>query len=238
MADAGVSEGDRVLEIGAGLGSLTVALAAAGASVLAVELDRALLPPLREVAERLGVRVVAADAVTADWGGLLGDGAWKMVSNLPYNVAVPVVMRLLEEAPAVDPLVVMVQREVGERLAASPGEEAYGSVSARVAYRATASVMRRVPPNVFWPRPAVESVVVRLDRRPPPVDAPPDELFPLIEEGFRQRRKTMRNALVRLGLTAQAAETALTDCGLDPNVRAEALGLDAFACLAAKVPSG
>jgi 16S rRNA (adenine1518-N6/adenine1519-N6)-dimethyltransferase len=230
-----VEPGDQVLEVGAGLGSLTVALAAAGASVVAVELDRGMVPALLEVTAPLEVRVEQADAVTADWAAMLGDGSWKMVSNLPYNVAVPVVMRLLAEAPRVDPLVVMVQREVGERLAAGPGEAAYGSVSARVAYRTRASLVRRVPPNVFWPRPTVESVIVRLDRRPPPVSSPPESLFRVIEEGFAQRRKTMRNALVRLGLSGERAVRALADCGLPPNVRAEDLGLDAFDCLAKSV---
>lgn len=230
-----MGEGDRVLEIGAGLGSLTVALAGAGAEVLAIELDRGLVPALREVAEPLGVRVAVADAMAADWAAVLGSGPWAMVSNLPYNVAVPVVMRLLEEAPEVDPLVVMVQREVGERLAAGPGEEAYGSVSARVAYRAEARLVRRVPASVFWPRPRVESVIVRLDRRPPAVDVPAERLFPVIEEGFAQRRKTMRNALVRLGLSPAEAAAALEACGVEPSARAESLGLEQFACLAERV---
>ena len=235
-AEAGLGQGDRVLEIGAGLGALTVALAATGAEVLAVELDRGIMPALREVAEPLGVRVEHADAMTADWALLAGGGRWACVSNLPYNVAVPVVMRLLEEAPNVDPLVVMVQREVGERLAAGAGEAGYGSVSARVAYRARARVVRRVPATVFWPRPRVESVVVRLDRHPPPVAVPPERLFPVIEAGFAQRRKTMRNALVRLGLPPAEAAAALAGCGVDANVRAEELGLEAFACLAERVP--
>jgi len=225
-----------VLEVGAGLGALTVALAAAGAHVLAVELDRGMVPALQEVVEGLDVDVVRADATTADWRALLGTERWAMVSNLPYNVAVPIVMRLLEVAPNVDPLVVMVQREVGERLAAGPREEAYGSVSARVAYRAAAALVRRVPARVFWPPPKVGSVIVRLDRRPPPVDADPERLFPVIEAGFAQRRKTMRNALVRLGLTAAEAAAALEACALDPNARAEALGLPEFACLAERLP--
>ena len=235
VSDAGVTPDDRVLEIGAGLGSLTVALAAAGASVLAIELDRGLVPALREVAEPLGVRVEHLDAMRADWASLLGDGPWKTGSNLPYNVAVPVVMRLLEEAPNVDPLTVMVQREVGERLAAGPGQAAYGSVSARVAYRASARMVRRVPSTVFWPRPRVASMVVRLDRRPAPVGTPADRLFPVIEAGFAQRRKTMRNALVRLGLSPAEAASALEGCGVAPGARAEELGLEAFACLAEAV---
>ncbi|HEX6263300.1 MAG TPA: 16S rRNA (adenine(1518)-N(6)/adenine(1519)-N(6))-dimethyltransferase RsmA [Actinomycetota bacterium] len=233
VREAVVEPEDRVLEIGAGLGSLTLALIQAGAHVLAVELDGALLPALREVvggSDR--VRVEQVDAMTADWGALLGQERWRMVSNLPYNVAVPVVVRLLEEAPSVDPMLVMVQREVGERLAAGPGEEAFGAVSLRVAYRAEAWVVRRVPKTVFWPEPKIESVLVRLGRRSPPVDVPPEELFRLVDEGFAQRRKTMANALVRLGLGREAAAAALDAAGLDPKVRAEELGLEDFARLA------
>lgn len=233
VREAVVEPEDRVLEIGAGLGSLTLALIQAGAHVLALELDGALLPALREVvggSDR--VRVEQVDAMTADWGALLGQERWRMVSNLPYNVAVPVVVRLLEEAPNVDPILVMVQREVGERLAAGPGEEAFGAVSLRVAYRAEARVTRRVPKTVFWPEPTIESVLVRLGRRPPPVDVPEEELFRLVDEGFAQRRKTMANALVRLGTPREAAVAALEAAGLDPKVRAEELGLEDFARLA------
>jgi 16S rRNA (adenine1518-N6/adenine1519-N6)-dimethyltransferase len=220
-----------VLEVGAGLGSLTVALADAGAEVLAVELDRALVPALEEVVRGLPVRVVREDAVDADWQAILGEGPWRMASNLPYNVAVAVVMGLLERAPQVDPMLVMVQREVGERLAAGPGEEAYGAVSLRMAYRAAVEVVRRVPPSVFWPEPQVESVVVRIARRAPPVDTPQEALFRLIEEGFAQRRKTMANALVRLGYPRERAEDALRQAGLPERVRAEDLGLEELARL-------
>jgi 16S rRNA (adenine1518-N6/adenine1519-N6)-dimethyltransferase len=209
-----------------------VALAGAGAEVLAVEKDRALLPALEEVVAGLPVRVVRADAVDADWPAILGEGPWRMASNLPYNVAVPVVMGLLERAPGVDPMLVMVQREVGERLAAGPGEDAFGAVSLRVAYRAAVEVVRRVSPSVFWPEPQVESVVVRLTRGPPPVATRREVLFRLIEEGFAQRRKTMANALVRLGYPRELATGALREAGLDERVRAEQLGLEDLARLA------
>jgi 16S rRNA (adenine1518-N6/adenine1519-N6)-dimethyltransferase len=209
-----------------------VALAGAGAEVVAVEADRALIPALEEVVEGLPVRVVRADAMDVDWRQILGEGTWRMASNLPYNVAVPVVMRLLEEAPQVDSMMVMVQREVGERLAAGPGEEAFGAVSLKVAYRAAVRVVRRVGPKVFWPEPKVESVVLRIERRPPPVATPRDELFRLIEEGFAQRRKMMSSALVRLGLDRAAAREALARSGLDERARAETLGLEDFARLA------
>jgi 16S rRNA (adenine1518-N6/adenine1519-N6)-dimethyltransferase len=230
--DAGAAPGRRFLEVGAGLGSLTVALAEAGAAVLAVETDRRLLPALAEVVEGLPVRVVAEDATRVDWESLLDAGPWSMASNLPYNVGVPVLLDLLEEAPAVDPLVIMVQREVGERLTARPGDAAFGAVSLKVAYRCEARVLRRLRPAVFWPEPSVESVVLRLDRRPPPVAVPADRLFRLVEEGFRQRRKTLAAGLVRLGLTRAEAGSALARAGLDPMVRAEALGLEEFARLA------
>lgn len=219
--------------MGAGLGSLTLALVQTGAHVLAVELDRALLPALREVVGWTArARVERVDAMEADWQSLLGEGDWKMTSNLPYNVAVPVVMDLLEGAPRVDPFVIMVQREVGERLVAGPGDPQYGAVSLKVAYRTTARLVRRIPRTVFWPEPNVESVLVRLDRRPPPVDAPQEELFRLVDEGFRQRRKTMANALVRLGLEREAATAAMRAAGLDERARAETMGLEDFARLA------
>ncbi|GBC86738.1 Ribosomal RNA small subunit methyltransferase A [bacterium HR12] len=237
MADADVRPGDRVLEVGPGLGSLTVALAAAGARVLAVELDRALLPALAEVlAPWPSVRVIHADALRAPWDELLGGGAWTMVSNLPYNVAVPVVLRMLEEAPQVRSLLVMVQREVGERLVARAGEPAYGAASVRVAYHAEGRLVRRVPARVFWPEPAVDSVLVRLVRRSrPPVSVPRERLFAVVEAGFAERRKTMRAALRKLGLAPEAAVRALERCGLPADVRAERLALEDFARLAETV---
>ena len=131
----------------------------------AVEVDRHVLPVLREVVEPLGVEVVGADALTVDFAELLGtEPGWSLVANLPYNVAVPLVMRVLEEAPQVASLLVMVQREVGERLAARARDEAYGAVSVKVAYWATAAVVGKVPSSVFIPKPRVESVLVQLDR--------------------------------------------------------------------------
>jgi 16S rRNA (adenine1518-N6/adenine1519-N6)-dimethyltransferase len=224
--------------VGAGLGSLTLALAAAGAEVLAVEVDHRVVGALEEVTAGLPVRVVRADARRTDWPTLLGPGPWRMASNLPYNVAASVVLDLLWTAPRVDPLVVMVQREVGERLVAAPGEPAFGAVSLRVSYRAAARVVRRVGPSVFWPKPDVESVLVRLDRRPPPVEVSEGPLFRLIDEGFAQRRKTLAGALVRLGLSREQARGILRDAGLDAHVRAEALGLTELARVAEALPGG
>ncbi|HEY8019040.1 MAG TPA: 16S rRNA (adenine(1518)-N(6)/adenine(1519)-N(6))-dimethyltransferase RsmA, partial [Actinomycetota bacterium] len=215
-ADAEVGPGDAVVEIGAGLGSLTVALAAAGATVRAIEFDRTLLPALEEATAGLDdVQIVHADAMKVDWATELASGRWTVCANLPYNVAVPLVLTILEQAPTVVRIVVMVQREVGERFAATPGQEGYGAVSVRVAYRATATIVRRVPASVFWPRPTVASVIVRFDRLDaPPVDAEPERLWRVVEAGFAERRKTMRNALRRLGLDLAGADAVLASCGV------------------------
>ncbi len=155
-----------------------------------------------------------------------------MVSNLPYNVSVPLVLDLLRDADAIDRFLVMVQLEVGERLVAPPGDPSYGAVSVRVAYRADARMVRRVPADVFWPRPRIDSVLVGLNRHTPPVDVEPAALFRVVDEGFAERRKTMANALRRLGLDAEAAAGAMRSSGLEPATRAERLGLDEFARIA------
>jgi 16S rRNA (adenine1518-N6/adenine1519-N6)-dimethyltransferase len=234
-ADSGAGPGDRVVEIGAGLGSLTRALAETGAEVLAIELDRALLPALEESVSGLdGVKVLTADAMAFE---ALGDHEWILAGNLPYNVATPLVLETLARAPRIRRLVVMVQREVGERLAAGPGDEGYGAPSVRVAYRARASIVRRVPAAVFWPRPKVASLVVALDRRErPPVAVEEARLWRVVDAGFAERRKTMRNALRRLGLGLDEAGRALDDAGIDPAARAETLSLEDFARVAEVVP--
>jgi len=230
VADAGVGPDDRVLEVGAGLGSLTVALAEAGCRVTALEVDRRVAEVLREVvAGYPNVEVRVEDAMRADWASMLGADPWAMVSNLPYNVSVPLLLELLQTVPAIDRYLVMVQREVGERLVAEPDAQAYGAVSVRVAYRADARIARRVPAEVFWPRPKVDSVLVRIDPRPPPVDVDPGALFAVVDEGFAERRKTMANALRRLGLPGDRAVAVLQGAGLEPDVRAERLSLEAFA---------
>jgi len=230
---ARVERGDRVLEIGPGLGSLTLALAEAGAHVRAVELDRHVLRVLEGVVEDLDdVEVEHGDARTYDYAQRLGDGPWACVSNLPYNVATPVVMRILDEAPGVDRLLVMVQREVGERLAAGPGTRAYGAVSVKVAYHALAEVVGHVPATVFVPRPNVESVLVRIERRSAPaVDvASPEELFALVRAGFGTRRKMLRSSL--RPLLGRRTEAVLEAAGVSPTDRAENLDVHAWAAVA------
>jgi 16S rRNA (adenine1518-N6/adenine1519-N6)-dimethyltransferase len=238
---AGVGPGDRVVEIGAGLGSLTLALAATGAAVTAVEIDRHLVPILRSVvtgaetgANPAGgtVDVVEGDALRLDWDALLGPSTWTLVANLPYNVATPLVADLLDGVPNIRRMLVMVQREVGERLAARPGDDAYGAVSVKVAYWATAAVVGRVPATVFVPQPRVESALVEIVRRPEPaVGAPYDRLFQLVRAGFATRRKMLRRALS--GLIDPAAFEA---AGIAPEARAEELDVAAWGRLAAWSP--
>lgn len=230
---ADVAEGDRVVEIGPGIGSLTVALAEAGAQVVALELDTHLLPVLAEVVADAGhdghVEVVHGDGLNADFRALTDGAEWVCVSNLPYNVATPMVVRLLEEFPEMTRCLVMVQREVGERLVAGPGTKAYGAVSVKVAYYAEARIVGTVAATVFVPPPAVASALVRLDRRPaPPVDVPStDALFALVRAGFGQRRKTLRRSLQpALG---GRTEAVLDAAGIDHRTRAEALTLDDWA---------
>jgi 16S rRNA (adenine1518-N6/adenine1519-N6)-dimethyltransferase len=232
---SGVGPGSSVLEIGAGLGSLTLALAETGAQVVAVETDRQLVPVLREVVEPVGVEVVAGDALTLDLGALLaerGGGRWSLVANLPYNVATPLVMRVLEQVDAVDELVVMVQREVGERMAAAPGDPAYGGVSVRIAYFAEAAVTGRVPASVFVPRPRVESVLVRIRRRSSPAVDPAvvsyARLAEVVKAGFGQRRKMLRRSLAGV-----VAPDSFVRAGVRPEARAEELDVAAWGRLAA-----
>lgn len=238
---AGVGPGDRVLEVGPGVGSLTVALAEAvgpAGAVLALEIDRHLLPVLDEVVGGLPqVRVVQGDALTVDYDTLLaGADRWTMVSNLPYNVATPLLARLLEEVPRLGVLSVMVQKEVAQRLAAPPGSRACGAVSVKVAYHATAAVVGIVPPTVFVPRPRVDSAIARFERRSaPPVAVPsPAVLFTLARTGFAQRRKTLRQAL--RPLLGSEVEAVLAAAGIPAMSRAENLTLAEWAALARAAP--
>jgi 16S rRNA (adenine1518-N6/adenine1519-N6)-dimethyltransferase len=228
---AAVGPGDRVVEVGAGLGSLTLALAETGASVLAVEVDPRLVVALREVvAPAPAVTVVEGDAMTLDWVSLLGDGPWMLVANLPYNIGTPLVADLLDGVPAIERMLVMMQREVGERLVAAPGSDAYGALSVKVAYWASARLVGRVGPNVFYPVPKVESVLVSLERRASPVVGPevdPKWLFELVGAGFAHRRKMLRRALEGL-----VSADEFVAAGIRPEARAEELDVEAWGRLA------
>jgi 16S rRNA (adenine1518-N6/adenine1519-N6)-dimethyltransferase len=221
---ANLTAGQPVVEIGSGLGSLTLALAETGAEVTAIEVDRHLLPVLRSIVEPHGVTVIQADALTADWTAILGAMRWTLVANLPYNVATTLVLKLLDEVPAIVSFLVLVQREAGERLAAGPGDKVYGIPSVKVAYWATAELVGRVPATVFLPQPKVESVLVRITRRSvPAVPADPDRLFTLVRTAFGQRRKMLRRSLAGI-ITESMFETA----GVRPEARPEELGIEAW----------
>ena len=231
---AGVGPDDHVVEIGAGLGALTLALAETGAAVTAVEVDRHLVPVLESVVAGRDVHVVHADARTLDWAAALAAAErWVLVANLPYNIATSLVLDLLAEVPAIQRMLVMVQREVGDRLAAGVGDDAYGAVSVKVGYWATAAVVGKVPPTVFVPQPRVESVLVRLVRHvSPPAGADVDRaaLFRLVDAGFGQRRKVLRRSLPGV-VPAGQFESA----GVDPATRAEQLAPADWARLATVV---
>jgi 16S rRNA (adenine1518-N6/adenine1519-N6)-dimethyltransferase len=225
---AAVGPGDQVLEVGPGLGSLTLALHATGAAVTAIEIDHRLSEVLVETLPG-DVRVIRADALEINISALFGSPAdtasgVTMVANLPYNVATPLVMGVLESSPIVRRLVVMVQREVAERFAAPPGSKIYGAVSARIAYFATTSLAMVVPPEVFFPKPNVASAVIEITRRETPAVDPAlasyEEIVTLLRHGFGSRRKMLRGSLAGL-VSAEVFAAA----GVEPTMRAEQLGI-------------
>ena len=233
---SGVGPGDHVLEIGAGLGSLTLALAETGATVVAVEIDNGMVVALREVVGHLpNVEVLHADAAALDWNSLAQRSLhWHVVANLPYNIATPLVADLLDTAPAVEHLLVMVQREVADRFVAGVGADAYGAVSVKIAYWATARIVGDVPPSVFIPRPKVTSALVDIRRRPEPAiaDIDPQALVTLVRKGFAQRRKMLRRALAGVA-TVDDFDAA----GIAPESRAEELDVQAWGRLANAIGS-
>lgn len=243
VALARVRPGDRVLEIGAGLGSLTLALLAARAEVVAVEVDAVLAAALpATVAGRLpdaaaALEVVTADALQLTRADLPGAPATGLVANLPYNVAVPVLLGLLERLPDLRSGLVMVQAEVGRRLAAPPGSRTYGIPSVKAAWWSQVRVVGTVARSVFWPAPHVDSVLVQIVRREP---AGPEALrmstFGLIDAAFGQRRKTLRAALAASYGSPPAAEAALAAAGIDPRARGETLAVADYARLAGIAP--
>jgi len=229
---ARIQPNDHVLEIGAGCGSLTVALADAARRVTALEVDQALIGVLHDVLDASNVTVLHADALVADLGAF---GATKLIANLPYNIAATVVLRALEIAPEISVLTVMTQREVGERLAAGPGSKTYGQTSVMTAFFGTARIAGVVSRNAFFPVPRVDSVIVEITRRDRPTDVDRDKLFRVIKASFSQRRKTIRNALAAVAGSTEEAEAALQAAGVDPGVRAEELELESFVAIAEKL---
>lgn len=224
---------DQVVEVGAGVGTLTRALCAAADQVTAIEIDRRLTPALREVLSGISnVQIVEGDALRLDLPALTKGRPHRFVSNLPYNIATPLVAKLLEQAPEIYDFSIVVQLEAGERLAAQPGSKTYGAISVMVSLFCETRLMGKVPPTVFWPQPSVESVLVRLTRRPADVDVDPSKLKTVVRAAFAQRRKTIRNTLAAgLRLRVAQVESVLAAAGLEGGARAEMLSLHDFAAL-------
>lgn len=234
---------DVVLEIGAGLGVLTAELAATGASIVAVEIDRGLCGLLETTLSAYpNVSLVCGDILRLglDEMGAAGPAsAFKVVANLPYYLTSPLIERMLLQWTTMSSAVIMVQEEVARRIVAPPGDDGYGSLSVLVGYHAKPELVRVVPASAFWPRPDVRSAILRLTRHPrPPVDVDPDRLFSVVRSAFGQRRKQLRNSLTGppLGLSGSQAEIYLKMAGIDQSRRAESLSLAEFAALARLLP--
>ena len=233
---AGVGADDVVVEVGPGLGSLTLGLLETGARVLAVEIDTTLAEALPATvgtympAAQNRLTVVAADAMQL---AELPGAPSAFVANLPYNVAVPVILHLLAEFPTLGHGLVMVQWEVAERLAAPPGSRTYGVPSVKAAWYADVTQQGRVPRSVFWPVPNVDSGLVGFRRHPAPqTSASREDVFACVDAAFAQRRKSLRSALARWAGGVEAAEATLRAAGVDPSLRGERLDVAAFAAIA------
>lgn len=226
-----VKAGDRVVEIGPGLGILTEALVAAGADITAVELDRDLAGHLTE--RFPGIRLISGDAMRIDWDVVCPGEGWKIVSNLPYNVGTPLVADLVAARAKFSTIVVMLQKEVVLRMLAPAGSDHYGALSVRIAAYAEATPVMHVPPSAFHPQPKVDSMVIRLELRPEPLVGPAgEELFArVVKASFAQRRKTVLNSLSSL-FPRDRSLAALEGAGINPMARAETLDLAAFQNLA------
>ncbi|WP_232549579.1 16S rRNA (adenine(1518)-N(6)/adenine(1519)-N(6))-dimethyltransferase RsmA [Propioniciclava soli] len=243
VAASGIGADDVVLEIGPGLGSLTLGLLEVARHVSVVEIEDALAQRLpRTVAERMPeaaerLTVVAADALRVDT--LPDPQPTAVVANLPYNVSVPVILHVMERFDSVTRGLVMVQLEVADRLAAPPGSRTYGVPSAKLAWYAEARRVGTVPPTVFWPVPNVDSGLVALTRREPPdTTAARRDVFTVIDAAFAQRRKMLRGALAGLFGSSADAAAALERAGVDPQARGEVLGVADFARIAEQLPPG
>ncbi len=230
---AGLGPAERVLEIGPGLGSLSLGLLEAGAHLTAVEVDPVLAAALPHTvaahapSAEARLTVVTGDALRV----AIPDTATVLAANLPYNVAVPILLRLLQELGNLRCGVVMVQAEVAQRLAAPPGSRVYGVPSAKLAWYADARVAAPVPRTVFWPQPRVDSALLTFARRESPA-GDRQQTFEVIDAAFAQRRKTLRAALARWAGGAAAAERTLRAAGIDPGLRGEALDVNAFSRIA------
>ena len=227
---AALTGAERVLEIGAGTGSLTLGLARSALHVTALELDRRLMGVLVENVGGLdNVDILQADAFEFDVASV---DAGVLVANLPYSTATPIVLKVLETAPEIRVLTVMTQREAGERLAATPGSRVYGRSSVLVRYFGSATVAARVSRNAFWPVPGVDSVLVRIVRSQEPPDVAFENVAAIVKAGFSQRRKTLRNSLASLAGGTVAAERWMIGANLEPTARAEEIDVAGWIALA------
>ena len=234
---AGLDSTDVVVEVGPGLGSLTLGLLGSVSRVVAIEVDPLLAAALPGTVEKYAPRyadrleVVAADALRVE--ALPGPAPTALVANLPYNVSVPVLLNLMALLPSLRKGLVMVQAEVADRLAAAPGSRTYGVPSVKAAWYAELRRAGAIGRNVFWPAPNVDSGLVAWERRDPPaVSATREEVFAVVDAAFAQRRKTLRSTLKQLAGSADAAEAALRHAGVDPMARGESLGVEQFARVA------
>ncbi len=228
---AEIEIGDQVLEIGPGLGSLTLALEDRGVHVTALEIDDKLIEVLKEVTAGKQVNILHEDAMKFDFGSHVSTGSWKLVANLPYNISVPLICNILDTSPSITEMLVMVQSEVADRLVAKPETKAYGLPSVKVSFYAEASLVSRVPPSVFLPRPRVDSAIVRIKRKPhtdTTVDA--ETLFSLARKGFTHRRKTLRRSLGDM-----VREEEFQKSNINSKARAEELSIDEWVRLAKEV---
>jgi 16S rRNA (adenine1518-N6/adenine1519-N6)-dimethyltransferase len=235
VAAAEVKPGDRVLEIGPGIGTLTQGLAEAGAEVTAVELDKKLPAVLQEtLAGYDNVRIIPGDILKVDILALMGAGPFKVAANLPYYITTPILMSLLERHLPITHLVTMVQKEVAERMTAEPGSRIYGALSVAVQYYTEPEIVMPVPPRSFIPSPEVDSVVIacRVREQPPVSVKDPKMFFRVVKAAFGQRRKVLANALCGTGIAKEQAQAILARAGIDSKRRGETLSLQEFAKLA------
>lgn len=235
IADAAeLDETTPVLEIGPGIGTLTQALAETGAPVTAVELDDKLLPVLDKTLEHYdNVRIIHGDILRVDIGEIMGHQPFTVCANLPYYITTPVIMKLLEKKLPIERIVVMVQKEVAERMVAVPGNKIYGALSVAVQYYMEPEILFDIPPRAFMPAPEVTSAVVAMKvRKEPPVDVDEKKFFAVVKAAFQQRRKTFANTLKLTGMPKDMIETVLKDCAVDGKRRGETLSIDEFAAVA------
>jgi len=219
---AEIDTNDNVIEIGPGLGSLTLALNEYVPKIIAVEYDSGMAAALRTIfAEHNNITVIEADAMRVDWSDLVGDSTWVLVANLPYNIATPLVCDLLDEVPNIERMLILVQDEAADRFVASPGSKQYGAVSIKVAHYAEARKVAHVPRTVFIPQPNVESALVDIRRRQVIEDISTEAMFSLVKTAFGQRRKMLRRSLSSVVSSEQFEEA-----GIAPDRRPETVALE------------